>query len=125
MLFYFFTAVLLSSAHAKFYKDCGSKLATVQDVGITGCAPDAKECVLKRNTNATISIDFTPNMDVKAIDTVVHGGLTCPIKSGEKQAYRATLPVLKSYPKVKVDVKWELKSDEGDLVCIMIPAKIN
>lgn len=49
----------------------GSKLGTVQNVGVSGCAEDAKECVLKRNTNATISIDFTPskstNLSIKGI----------------------------------------------------------
>lgn len=40
-------------------------------------------------------------------------------------SYRTSMPVLKSYPRVKVEVKWELKDEnEEDLVCIMIPAKI-
>ncbi|XP_028165977.1 ecdysteroid-regulated 16 kDa protein [Ostrinia furnacalis] len=124
----------------------GSKLATVESVGVSGCAEDAKECILKRNSNATITIDFTPSLDVKTIETEVHGvimnlpvpfplpqpdackdnGLTCPLKAGEKANYRTTLPVLKSYPKVKVDVKWELKNESGeDLVCVLIPAKIH
>ncbi|KAG6455940.1 hypothetical protein O3G_MSEX009456 [Manduca sexta] len=100
MLFYITVTVLLVSAQAKFYTDCGSKLATVQSVGVSGCAENARECVLKRNSNVTISIDFTPTTDVSAITTEVHGvimslpvpfplsqpdackdnGLTCPIK---------------------------------------------
>ncbi|CAH2041704.1 unnamed protein product, partial [Iphiclides podalirius] len=145
MLFYVTAVVLLASAQAKFYTDCGSKLATIEKVGVSGCAETAKECILKRNSNATISIDFTPSLDVKSLETEVHGvimnlpvpfplpqpdacknnGLTCPLKAGQKASYAATLPVLKSYPRVKVDVKWELKNDDGDLVCILIPAKIN
>lgn len=47
-------------------------------------------------------------------------------QAGKEAYYKTTMPVLKSYPKVKVDVKWELKNDEGDeFVCIMIPARIN
>ncbi|KAI5642869.1 ML domain-containing protein [Phthorimaea operculella] len=136
--------VLLVGAEGKFYTDCGSKLASIQNVGVSGCSDDAKECVLKRNTNASITIDFTPSNDVKSIETEVHGiimnlpvpfplsqpdackdnGLTCPLKGGEKALYRTSLPVLKSYPKVKVDVKWQLTTDDGDLVCIIIPARI-
>ncbi|CAG9123017.1 Ecdysteroid-regulated 16 kDa protein [Plutella xylostella] len=146
MLFYLTAVLLLASAQAKFYKDCGSKLATVESVGVSGCAENAKECVLKRNSNATISIDFTPSTEVKSVEAVVHGiimslpvpfplpqpdackdsGISCPAPSGTKVSYRATLPVLKSYPKVTVEVKWELKTEDGeDLVCILIPAKIN
>ncbi|KAL0878740.1 hypothetical protein ABMA27_003788 [Loxostege sticticalis] len=145
MLFFFTVSVLLASAQAKFYTDCGSKLATVESVGVSGCADDAKECILKRNTNATITIDFTPSQDVSSIETEVHGvimdlpvpfpisqpdackgnGLSCPLKAGEKANYKTTLPVLKSYPKVRVTVKWELKNSAGDLVCVMIPAKIH
>ncbi|XP_041981412.1 ecdysteroid-regulated 16 kDa protein-like [Aricia agestis] len=146
MLFYFLSVLLLASAQAKFYTDCGSKLATIDNVGVSGCAEDAKECVLKRNSNATISIDFTPSVEVDKLETEVHGiimnlpvpfplpqpdachdsGLKCPIKAGTKAAYATTLPILKSYPKVKVEVKWELKNDKDEsIICIMIPAKIN
>lgn len=146
MLFVITVIVLLASAQAKFYSDCGSKLATIDMVGVSGCAETAKECVLKRNTNISISLDFTPSKDVKAIEAEVHGvimnlpvpfplpqpdacknnGLTCPLKAGQKASYVATLPVLKSYPKVKVDVKWELKNeDDENLVCVLIPSKIN
>ncbi|XP_072945256.1 ecdysteroid-regulated 16 kDa protein-like [Epargyreus clarus] len=146
MLFYITVAVLLASAQAKFYTDCGSKLGAVQKVDVGGCAPEAKECILKRNTNATMNIDFIPSKDVKSVTTEVHGvimglpvpfplpepdacqnnGLTCPLKAGQEFHYKATLPVLKSYPKVKVDVKWELKNeDDEDIACILVSAKIN
>ncbi|XP_034832814.1 ecdysteroid-regulated 16 kDa protein [Maniola jurtina] len=146
MLFQITIAVLVASAQAKFYTDCGSKLSSVQSVGVSGCLEDAKECVLKRNSNVTISVDFTPSVDIKSLETVVHGvimnlpvpfplpqpdackdcGLTCPIKAGTKSSYKATFPILKSYPKVKVDVKWELQNGEDeDLVCVLIPARIH
>lgn len=145
MLFFITVSVLVVSANAKFYTDCGSKQATVQKVSVSGCAEDAKECVLKRNTNATFSIDFTPNKEVKGVQTVVHGvimnlpvpfplpqpdackdnGLTCPLPAGTQANYQTTMPILKSYPRVKVEVKWELKDEnDEDLVCVMIPAKI-
>ncbi|KPI90959.1 PREDICTED: ecdysteroid-regulated 16 kDa protein-like [Papilio xuthus] len=145
MLFYVTVAVLLASVQAKFYSDCGSNLSTLQKVEVSGCSDNAKECILKRNTNVTISLEFTPSKDIKNLETEVHGvimnlpvpfplpqpdackdtGLRCPLKAGDVANYKSTLPVLKSYPKVKVDVKWELKFDEEDVVCILIPAKIN
>ncbi|KAJ8719379.1 hypothetical protein PYW08_011554 [Mythimna loreyi] len=145
MLFFITVLVLVVSANAKFYTDCGSKQATVQNVQVSGCAEDARECVLKRNTNATFSIEFTPNKEVKGVQTVVHGvimnlpvpfplpqpdackdnGLTCPLPAGQLASYHTTMPILKSYPKVRVEVKWELKDEsDEDLVCVMIPARI-
>ncbi|XP_052748863.1 ecdysteroid-regulated 16 kDa protein [Galleria mellonella] len=146
MLFILTVIVLLASAQAKFYTDCGSPLASIESVEVSGCKDDAKECILRRNTNASISITFTPSKDIKSLVTEVHGvimnlpvpfplpqpnacqdtGLVCPLKAGTKASYKATLPVLKSYPKVKVDVKWELKTeDDEDVVCILITSRIN
>lgn len=146
MFSYIFLTVLFACAQAKFYTDCGSKLATVDNVGVSGCAENAKECVLRRNSNVSISVDFTPSVDATGLETVVHGvimnlpvpfplpqpdackdsGLSCPLKAGDKESYRTTMPILKSYPKLRVEVKWELKNQDGDdLVCIMIPARIN
>ncbi|KAM3958769.1 ecdysteroid-regulated 16 kDa protein [Aphomia sociella] len=147
MLFFLITViVLLASAQAKFYTDCGSSLATIQNVGVSGCKEDAKECTLRRNSNVTISISFTPSKDIDALQTEVHGvimnlpvpfplpqpnacqddGIKCPLKAGTQYNYKSTLPVLKSYPKVKVGVKWELKTeDEEDVVCILISSRIN
>ncbi|CAH2090097.1 unnamed protein product [Euphydryas editha] len=123
-----------------------SKLATVQDITFSNCAPEAKECILKRNSNVSITVEFTPSVETKSLETVIHGiimnlpvpfplpqpdackdsGLVCPIKAGEKVSYKASMPVLKSYPKVKVDIKLELKnSDDEDLVCVIISARVN
>lgn len=146
MLFYVTLTVLLASAQAKFWKDCDSKLATVETVGVSGCALDAKECVLKRNSNVTISIDFTPTTELKTLQTIVHGvimnlpvpfpmpqpdackdnNLSCPLPPNKLASYRTTMPVLKSYPKVKVDVKWELRTEEDEgILCVLIPARLN
>ncbi|XP_047028603.1 ecdysteroid-regulated 16 kDa protein [Helicoverpa zea] len=145
MLFFIIVTVLVASANAKYYTDCGSKLATVQKVEVSGCDAKNAECVLRRNTNATFSIDFTPYKETKEVVTIVHGvimnlpvpfplpqpdackdsGLTCPLREEQSSSYHTTMPILKSYPRVKVDVKWELKDEnDEDLVCILIAAKI-
>lgn len=144
MLFLLSVAVLLAGVQAKFYTDCGSKLANIQSIGVSNCEDSAKECILKRNTNVTISINFTPTKDVTQMETEVHGiimnlpvpfplpqpdackesGMTCPLPAGKEVNYKATLPILKSYPKLKVDVKWELKNNDDEFVCILIQAKL-
>merc|ERR1712137_1045618 len=95
----------LISATTVTYTTCGRKsrgfgTATVQDVRITPCS-DPRRCVLKKNTNVAIEIDYTPtqnstgpmtasaawamsnaqlplpNMDTDACKTT-----TCPVKIG-------------------------------------------
>lgn len=59
-------------------------------------------------------------------DACVDTGLHCPLEQNETYEYKAVLPVLKVYPKVKVQVKWELQDERGnDIICVEIPAKIN
>ncbi|XP_017786615.1 PREDICTED: ecdysteroid-regulated 16 kDa protein-like [Nicrophorus vespilloides] len=126
------------------YKDCGSAIGSVNKVSVSGCNKDMSRCILKRNTNATVDIEFVANENSNALKSVVHGvvmdvpvpfdlpndnacsnsGIECPISSGSTYSYLATLPVLKKYPRVTVDIKWELKKDGSDFVCILIPAKL-
>lgn len=47
------------------------------------------------------------------------------MKKGIVYTYDASFPVMKIYPKVDVEVKYELKNDDGkDIVCVLIPVKI-
>lgn len=83
--------------------------------------------------------------DAQTVTTVVHGiimgvempfplqnpngcvdsGLQCPLSKDSEYEYVASLSVLKSYPKVKVEVKWELRNEKNEnIVCVLIPAKI-
>lgn len=52
-------------------------------------------------------------------------GVECPITSGMSYNYTTSLPVLHIYPKLSVDVKWQLIAENDDvIVCVIIPAKI-
>ncbi|XP_055531426.1 NPC intracellular cholesterol transporter 2 homolog a-like [Wyeomyia smithii] len=113
-------------------------------VEVSDCKLNEPACVLKRNSNATISITFTSEDDLSELKAVVHGiilgmevpfklpndngcvdsGLECPLAKDTELKYTTTLPVLKQYPKVAVEVKWELKSGDREVVCVKIPAKI-
>lgn len=55
----------------------------------------------------------------------VSSNLECPLKKDVTYKYDASFPVLKIYPRVDVEVKYELKNKEGkDIVCVLIPVKI-
>ncbi|XP_023163946.2 NPC intracellular cholesterol transporter 2 homolog a-like [Drosophila hydei] len=137
--------ITLQLGTALEFLDCGSKTGKFTQVTIEGCDTTKPECLLRRNTNVSISIDFALAETASAVKTVVHGkvlgiempfplsnpdaclnsGLRCPLENNEAYRYMATLPVLKSYPKVSVLVKWELKDQNSvDIVCVEIPAKI-
>ncbi|KAL0829070.1 hypothetical protein ABMA28_003934 [Loxostege sticticalis] len=145
MLFFITVSVLLASAQAKFYTDCGSSLATVDSVRVSGCADDANKCNLKPNANATITIEFTPLQDVSSIETdvyeIVHGlplliasqpdackgqGLACPLKAGAKANYKTKLSALKYLlPDSMVYLKLKLVNARRMLVCVMISARVD
>ncbi|KAF5299602.1 hypothetical protein FQA39_LY11517 [Lamprigera yunnana] len=70
-------------------------------------------------------------------DACVKSNLVCPLKAGDTYTYIAELPILKSYPRLTVDVKWELRKITGetntnknetdtsdDIICVLIPSKI-
>uniref|UniRef100_A0A182IJI4 MD-2-related lipid-recognition domain-containing protein n=1 Tax=Anopheles atroparvus TaxID=41427 RepID=A0A182IJI4_ANOAO len=138
--------VLLPSCRAADFVNCANETAIGQftKVEVSNCEDDQASCVLKRNSNATISITFTSSEDLAELKAVVHGiilgmevpfklpnddgcngsGLQCPLTKDTSYRYSTTLPVLKQYPKVSVEVKWELKSGEKDVICVLIPAKI-
>ncbi|XP_067637324.1 NPC intracellular cholesterol transporter 2 homolog a [Eurosta solidaginis] len=146
ILFLLFAITISSSVvYGLQFTDCGSKTGSFSKVAISDCDTTKNECILKRNTTASITIIFSLNEVAQNITTVVHGkvlgvempfhlqnpdacvdsGLKCPLEKGETYEYRATLPVLKAYPKVKVLVKWELQDQNSeDIICVEIPAKI-
>uniref|UniRef100_A0A182WCX0 MD-2-related lipid-recognition domain-containing protein n=1 Tax=Anopheles minimus TaxID=112268 RepID=A0A182WCX0_9DIPT len=113
-------------------------------VEVSNCAESDASCVLKRNSNATISITFTSTEDLSQLKAVVHGiilgmavpfklpndngckdsGVECPLAKDTSYRYSTTLPVLKQYPKVSVEVKWELMAGDKEVLCVLIPAKI-
>ncbi|XP_014291239.1 NPC intracellular cholesterol transporter 2 homolog a [Halyomorpha halys] len=140
------TAVLVPFGTCFKFIDCGSKFGQFTDIAVTDCdPPNTAYCKLNRGTNATLTVKFTPNEDITEVTAVVHGilggvpipfnlpnpncckesGLQCPLEKNQQYTYVATLPVLGSYPRVKVTVKWELQTnDKKDIICFELPAKI-
>jgi len=117
---------------------------------IIGCIKPP--CKLKRNTNATIELKFTPTEDVASVKNTVHAiiagipfpfigvdgtdacskiflpdGSTagCPLKAGQEYVYKNTFKVLEIYPKLRLVVHWAITArGNKDLLCIEVPARI-
>lgn len=52
-------------------------------------------------------------------------GFDCPLKAGEPYKFRLTLPILRTYPKLNVNVFLRLLDEKGDLIsCVEMPARI-
>ncbi|XP_076252820.1 ecdysteroid-regulated 16 kDa protein-like [Rhynchophorus ferrugineus] len=128
------------------YTDCGSADGSIIDVSVTNCAPTARRCILKRNTNATMTINFKSNVKSDSLTAEVHGiimgvpvafdlpntdgckdsGIVCPLSADSSYEYTTTMPIKSSYPRITVEIKWQLIDDEGkNVICALIPAKIS
>ncbi|XP_060532037.1 ecdysteroid-regulated 16 kDa protein-like [Cylas formicarius] len=139
-----FIAVCAASTGLALYTDCGSVDGKIISVHISNCGTSAR-CILKRRHNVTMEINFKSNVESSSLQAVVHGiilgvpvlfdlpnpdgckdsGVTCPVENGSTYKYVTTMPISSTYPRVTVDIKWELRDDQNkDLLCALIPAKI-
>lgn len=93
---------------------------TIDSVTIDGCRKDRNigPCKLKRNVNAAINIDFTPDFDGDDITLMAYAlvsgieksfpdmdenacnHMPCPVTTGIKQSYSFGLKLAPSYPLV-------------------------
>lgn len=52
-------------------------------------------------------------------------GFDCPLKAGESYKFHLSLPILRTYPKINVDVIMKLVDENNSpIVCVEIPAII-
>ncbi|XP_044583497.1 NPC intracellular cholesterol transporter 2 homolog a isoform X3 [Cotesia glomerata] len=120
---------LAVSANAAF-QDCGSKVGSYNNVTVTNCDPDASICTLTRGKDVSININF--ELGIPLSFPIAHpnaceaSGLKCPMtKDGGPYEYKASLHVETFFPKLKVDVKWELKDEnDSNIVCVLVPAEL-
>jgi len=140
----FLLLCLQSVSGQRPFQNCGSPKGKVFNLTLTPCPPGPK-CVIKRGENITMQLEFTPNEDSNGLTAVVHGligplpvpfplpqpdackssGITCPVQTGKNYKYYTTLPVLESYPKIRVTVQLELQDDQKkDVSCIQFPLVI-
>ena len=146
-LFVLFVILCYLGNVAPKYFDC-SKKGSIKSIMISGGCNPAKsnECELKRNTNASVEVQFVSKEVTSKVQVSVHGiiahipvkfpvpdadacahkesGITCPTKE-QLYTYRNVIPVLAAYPKLKVAVKWELlDQNDDDLLCFVMNVQI-
>lgn len=93
---------------------------SIDSVTVEGCRKDrnSKACKVKRNVNAAINIEFTPDFDGSDITMMAYALLpgiekafpdmdenacnftSCPVTSGTKQTYTFGLKMAPTYPLV-------------------------
>jgi hypothetical protein len=103
-----------------FYFRTKDLTCSIDSVTIDGCRKDRNTgpCKLKRNVNAAINIDFTPDFDGDDITLMAYAmigsieksfpdmdpnacnHMTCPVTNGTKQSYSFGLKLAPSYPLV-------------------------
>jgi Niemann-Pick C2 protein len=49
---------------------------------------------------------------------------SCPLQKGKTYIYRNSFKVLEIYPKIQLVVHWALQSENKDIVCFEVPARI-
>lgn len=135
------TLLLVTFVHCQKvnFKDCGSQVGKIEELDVFPCTEFP--CQLKKGNTYTINVTFTiaENTDQSFAEVygVIggakipfpiaypdacaggHSGLTCPLKSGSKLTYTATLPIKELYPSIKVLVQWLLtdkSSGEGNKI---------
>ncbi|GAB1601459.1 NPC intracellular cholesterol transporter 2-like [Argonauta hians] len=126
------------------YLPCGSPHGTVFDVRVGGCNGQGP-CILRKNHNATVEVDFAPNVNVSGLTERIKGiiigiripfpatqpngcsgkGLECPLLQGRSYTYRNVMFVYDSYPSIRLVVEWAVVDENKvPVFCIQIPAKI-
>ncbi|KAF6771314.1 hypothetical protein AHF37_10425 [Paragonimus kellicotti] len=125
------------------FKDCGSQVGILKTVDVVPC--DTRPCTLYKGKNTQIVVKFTAKKQIDQGNVMVSGIMggvpvpfplddadlckftqpTCPLMPGEQQyTYSYSLPVKTIYPSIRLDVKWELKNGNEDIICALIPVQI-
>lgn len=102
-----------------------------------------KECILKRGSNYTLDMDFTPDFDAAdqltvtasawvvasyadfpGQDTNACNWMTCPVVKNTRQTYTFKLSMDKNYPKGTFKTRWWMRQGEDSKCCFMNRFKI-
>ena len=146
--FVIFVALVISISGITYsrevpFEKCASPCGELDSVDVTPC--DGEPCVIKRGTNETIGVTFTPNEVVNSGKIHLYAikwgireelplknpyackgyGLTCPLKKGIAQTLSFTDTVPRDVPSVSLTLEATLVDENGDsVVCGIIAVKI-
>ncbi|XP_061195261.1 NPC intracellular cholesterol transporter 2-like [Saccostrea echinata] len=96
-------------------------------------------CALPHGQDITLRATFTPSVSSSTFKSSVHGiilGLPVPygvptgslsgtLVAGQEVVYTNTLHVSPLYPKIRLNVKWEVLDEHNhDLFCFLVPVHI-
>ncbi|XP_067007805.1 NPC intracellular cholesterol transporter 2 homolog a [Anabrus simplex] len=130
-----------------------TKHSQADKIFVSSCAENSKLCNLKKKTDVNLEVKFTAPENIEKLDNSVHAKLfgipfpfigvdgtsvcnkifkasdgsksECPLKAGEEYIYKDSFPVQEIYPKVRVQVHWNLLyGNNKSAFCFEIPAKI-
>lgn len=125
------------------FEKCASPYGELDSVDVTPC--DEEPCVVKRGTNVTIRVTFTPNEVVNSGKIHLYAikwgrqqelplknpyackgyGLACPLKKGITQTLSFTDTVPHDVPSVSLKLEATLVDENGDSVaCGIIAVKV-
>lgn len=135
----------LSSALKHKICDEDKSDAKVSHVAVNQCESLTEACPFIRGFNKSIELDFTPKKQINQVKVKLVGklshlpkpfpvnpenacgnyGFDCPLEANKLYKFNMTLPILRSYPKMNLDVFLRLV-DEADKViaCVELPARI-
>ncbi|XP_017845181.1 ecdysteroid-regulated 16 kDa protein [Drosophila busckii] len=127
-----------------------TRALTADEVTISNCPKN--KCILKRNTEASITMKIKPERDFNELNSDIQGIILdvplpfpgyygtsacphiydaagekqvgCPLKAGETYTYKNSFKILPLYPTVTLEIHWGLGDKQGDAACFQIPAKI-
>ena len=119
--------------------------ANVSNLIVSDCETLNETCPFNRGFNKSIELDFTPNKQIESVKVKIAGklsrlpipwsvkpdeacgnyGFECPLEPNKAYKFKLTVPVLRTYPQLNVNVFLRLV-DEADnvLACVEIPARI-
>lgn len=134
---------LMTREQGYAYKDCGSYLSNNVSLLAPNCSNPIKRCVLEKNTEMMLTVEFTPKVSTEVVTSIVDAVMyiwTLPyslphlyfnqtvhydIVAGSTYLWEIAVPIHEFYPKTTIDVKWKLKTKfDEDIFCITFPARI-
>jgi len=115
----------------------------VHEIRVIPCyeAAEGEPCKLKKGSNATIEIDFTPTVNVRRpkagmywmsrIDMIFRGlkpnacsDMPCPIQSGNRYTYSTTIPLGLELPAGQYPIKLKVWERRTMLFCQTLRIKL-
>ncbi len=128
--------VYLTVQQCYSWKSCGGVGVKINTFSLEGCSVSSDACQLKRASNQTMKITFTPlrefkilNLTVDAVVGIVHKefpfvegnicessrNIKCPLKDHFEQSMAASVYLPDKYPIIRITTTWKFLSSDGTL----------